>query len=110
MAEKGGNTEKLKYDFPTEAVLEVWMDSLGRWHRVTSGYFRSYDGPRRFIQPIKQPTHGDSFTDVPMKTTDFTDGPVYMSLTNREVYYKNTQKVIDSTKSLEFRAVSSSKH
>jgi len=109
MAEKGGNTEKLRYDFPTEAVLEIWMDKLDRWHRVTSMVFRSYDGPRRYRQPIKQPSHGDSFSDVPMRTVDFTDGPVYMSLTNREVYYKNTQKIIDSTKSLEFRKKSGSR-
>jgi|TARA_B110000967_G_C18872597_1_gene556307 hypothetical protein len=109
MAEKGGNTEKLRYDFPTEAVLEIWMDKLDRWHRVTSMVFRSYDGPRQYRQPIQQPKHGMSFSDVPMRTVNFTDGPVYMSLTNREVYYKNTQKIIDSTKSLEFRKRSGSR-
>lgn len=44
-----------------------------------------------------------------MRTVNFTDGPVYMSLTNKEVYYKNTQKIIDSTKSLEFRKKSGSR-
>tara|TARA_B110000285_G_scaffold137433_1_gene153982 strand:+ start:342 stop:674 length:333 start_codon:yes stop_codon:yes gene_type:complete len=109
MAEKTGHLEKMRYDFPTEAVLEIWMDSLDRWHRVTSQVFRSYDGPRRYSQPIQQPRIGDSFTDVPMRTVDFTEGPVYMSLTNREVYYKNTQKIIESTKSLENRNKSGSR-
>lgn len=109
MAEKRGHLEKMKYDFPTEAVLEIWKDSLNRWHRVTSQVFRSYDGPRRYTKPIKQPGHGDSFTDVPTETIDYTDGPVYMSLTNREVYYKNTQMVIESTKSLENRKRSGSR-
>ena len=44
-----------------------------------------------------------------MRTVDFTEGPVYMSLTNREVYYKNTQKIIESTKSLENRNKSGSR-
>ena len=57
MAEKRGHLEKMKYDFPTEAVLEIWKDSLNRWHRVTSQVFRSYDGPRRYTRPIKQPGH-----------------------------------------------------
>ena len=109
MAEKRGNTEKMRYDFPTEAVLEIWMDSLDRLHRVTSMVFRSWDGPRRYRQPIQQPRHGESFSDVPMRTVDFTDGPVYMSLTNKEVYYKNSQTIIESTKSLEFRNKSGSR-
>ena len=95
MAEKTGHLEKMRYDFPTEAVLEIWMDSLDRWHRVTSQVFRSYDGPRRFSQPIQQPRIGDSFTEVPMRTVDFTEGPVYMSLTNREVYYKLQRNLKD---------------
>ena len=109
MAEKGGNTEKMRYDFPTEAVLEIWMDKLDRWHRVTSMTFRSYDGPRRYRQPIKQPTHSESFSNVPMRTVDFTDGPVYMSLSNKQVEYKNSQTIIESAKAVEFRKTSGSR-
>ena len=108
MAEKTGHIEKMKFDFPTEAVLEVYKTSLGGWYRVTSQEFRSYDGPRRYTRPIKQPGHGDSFTNVPTETFEY-NGPVYMSRTNREVYYEGSERVIDSTKSLDFKAVSDSR-
>lgn len=108
MGEKRGLLEKMKYDFPTEAVLEVYKTSLGGWYRVTSTEFRSYDGPRRYTRPIKQPVHGDSFTDVPTETFEY-NGPVYMMRTNREVYYEGSEQVIDSTKSLEFKAISGSR-
>ena len=42
MSEKRGLLEKMRYDFPTEAVLEV--NIKGNWYRVTSQDFRSFDG------------------------------------------------------------------
>jgi hypothetical protein len=47
MAEKTGNTEKIKYDFNTAANLEVFMPNLNDWYRVTSREFRSFSGKRR---------------------------------------------------------------
>jgi hypothetical protein len=47
MAEKTGQVEKIKYDFNTAANLEIYMPGLGRYHRVTSREFRSFNGKRR---------------------------------------------------------------
>ena len=47
MSEKTGNTEKIKYDFNTASNLEIYMPGLGRYHRVTSREFRSFNGKRR---------------------------------------------------------------
>lgn len=46
MAEKKGFTGQLIYEFPTERLLEIELNS-GRWCRVTCDTFRSYGGPRR---------------------------------------------------------------
>ena len=56
MAEKRGHLEKMMYDFPTEAVLEVCIK--GKWYRVTSREFRSFDGKRRYTKPERQPSQG----------------------------------------------------
>lgn len=47
MAEKTGNTEKIKYDFNTASNLEIYMPNLNNWYRVTSREFRSFNGKRR---------------------------------------------------------------
>jgi hypothetical protein len=47
MAEKQGNTEKIKVDFNTRGNLEVFMPNLNGWYRVTSREFRSFNGKRR---------------------------------------------------------------
>mgnify|MGYP003646217330 FL=1 len=47
MAEKTGNTEKIKFDFNTAANLEVFMSNLDGWYRVTSREFRAFNGQRR---------------------------------------------------------------
>ena len=46
MSEKKGLLEKMRYEFPTEAVLEVQIK--GTWYRTTSREFRSFDGHRRY--------------------------------------------------------------
>lgn len=93
MGEKRGNTVKLKYDFPTEGVLEVSIK--GNWYRTTAKEFRSFDGPRRITKPVKQPGLGDSMFNVPMVTTMY-EGPVYMYETNNEVFTCNEEKIVTS--------------
>ena len=93
MGEKTGNTVKLIYDFPTEGVLEVCIK--GSWYRTTSKEFRSFDGPRRITQPIKQPGIGDNFNEVEMKRFTYT-GPIYMYDTNIAVQAENTEQIISS--------------
>lgn len=75
MARKG----KLKYDFDTISVLEVEMG--GKWYRVTSITFRSFDGNRR--------VNGIEYT-----------GPVFMYGFNTEVPYTNSSKIIYDPASL----------
>ena len=48
--------EKMVYDFPTEGVLEVQIK--GKWFRVTSREFRSFDSNRRYSVPKQQPGLG----------------------------------------------------
>ena len=91
MAEKTGHLVKLKHEFPTEAVLEVSIK--GNWYRTSSKDFRSFDGPRRYTKPIKQPGLGDSMFDVPMKTYEY-NGPVYVLLTNQEVIRMDTETIV----------------
>ncbi len=93
MGEKRGNTGKLKYDFPTEGVLEVCIKD--NWYRTTAKEFRSFDGPRRITKPIKQPALGESLFDVEMETISY-QGPVYMYETNNEVLTCNEEKIITS--------------
>ena len=37
---------KIRYDFPTERLLEISFDN-STWYRVTCSMFRSFNGPRR---------------------------------------------------------------
>lgn len=66
MAEKQGFTGQLNCDFDTSKNLEIFSPNLGRWHRVTSREFRSYNGKRRI--------QGDNY-----------NGPVYSYATNSVV-------------------------
>jgi hypothetical protein len=75
--EKTGNTEKLIYPFNEAKLLEVFLPKAQRWHRVTCVDFRSWDGKRR-IQG------------------EFYEGPLYAYGTNREVEFKNTEKIVPS--------------
>ena len=84
MAEKRGETEKLRYDFNTAGVLEIYINET--WTRVTGREFRSFDGLRR----ITEPTHAElGNVHVPMKTYEYW-GPVYMFGSNKEMNYTNS--------------------
>lgn len=86
MAEKRGETEKLRYDFNTAGVLEVYIPKLEDWYRVTGREFRSFDGLRRITLPTE--VHLGN-VDVPMETFEYW-GPVYMFGTNKEMTYTNS--------------------
>jgi hypothetical protein len=75
--EKTGNVEKLIYPFNEAKVLEVFLPVSKRWHRVTCIDFRSWDGKRRIQKEIYE-------------------GPLYAYGTNREVEFKNTEKIVPS--------------
>lgn len=92
MAEKRGETEKLKYDFNTAGCLEVQMKS-GNWFRVTSREFRSFDGPRRITEQ-SYVVHG-RVTDIPLVQYEY-KGPVYAYATNKRVRKENTQEIVRS--------------
>jgi hypothetical protein len=51
MAEKRGQSEKLKYDFPTEKECQVLLND--KWYRATPKDFRSWGSGRRIIHSIK---------------------------------------------------------
>jgi len=94
MAEKTGGLEKMKYDFPTEAVLEVQIK--GTWYRVTSREFRSFDGNRRFTKPQRQPGLGlkDS-NDIIFDTYEY-NGPLYLYGSNKVVEPLNNEQIVNS--------------
>ena len=85
-AEKRGEIEKLRNDFNTAGMLEVFMPSLDGWYRVTSKEFRSFDGLRRITEPTKVELGN---VIVPMRTYDYW-GPVFMWGTNKEMAYTNS--------------------
>ena len=90
MAEKTGHLEKLVFLFNTAGVLEVSSDNE-KWYRVTSGRFRSWDGPRR----ITEPTYTEKGNPwVPMQTYIY-DGPLYIYGTNKRVEKNNTLTFIE---------------
>lgn len=91
MSEKKGLTGKLTYDFNTAAVCEVCIKD--NWYRTTAREFRSFDGPRRLTEPIKQPGIRDKFEDIQFRTYEY-NGPVYVLYTNDEVIRMDTQTVV----------------
>ena len=94
MAEKRGQLEKMRYDFPTEAVLEVQIK--GKWYRVTSREFRSFDGKRRYTKPERQPGLGmKDIKDIPFITYEY-NGPLYMFASNEEVVPLNNEKIVST--------------
>ena len=94
MAEKRGHLEKMRYDFPTEAVLEVMIKE--KWFRVTSREFRSFDSDRRYSMPIQQPGIGmPNVENLEFITIDYT-GPLYMYATNKEVHKTFDEKIVNS--------------
>lgn len=82
MAEKRGNTAKLRYDFDTTAVLEVYLKE--KWFRTTGKDFRSFDGPRRLTMPVKQPGLTESLIDVENVTIEY-NGPLYAYDSNEQL-------------------------
>lgn len=90
MSEKRGNTEKLLFPFNTAGVLEISSDNE-KWYRVTSGRFRSWDGPRR----ITEPTYAEKGNPhVPMRTYLY-EGPIYIFGTNKRVKQTNSLTFIE---------------
>jgi hypothetical protein len=75
MAEKKGNTVKLKYDFNEARCLEIYIESLNRYGRVTCNDFRSFGGKRRILN-----------VDNPQNVfyEDY-NGPVYWFGTNKVI-------------------------
>ena len=51
MSEKKGYTGKMKYDFDTSKCCEVEYKP-GKWGRVTSREFRSFNGNRRILNVL----------------------------------------------------------
>jgi hypothetical protein len=96
MAEKSGHTEKIRFDFPTEAVLEVKIKDT--WYRVTSQDFRSFDGERRYSKPERQPGLGmKDMHEIKFITVDYTDEPLYMFGTNIQVMDREMNgKIVNS--------------
>ncbi|MDA9050820.1 hypothetical protein N9H35_00165 [bacterium] len=95
MSEKRGHLEKMRYDFPTEAVLEVKIKE--NWYRVTSREFRSFDGNRRYSKPERQPGLGmKDMKDIKFITVDCNHLPLYMFGTNIEVEREWNEKIVNS--------------
>lgn len=108
MAEKRGHLEKMRYDFPTEAVLEVKIKD--KWYRVTSREFRSFDGHRRYTKPERQPGLGmKDAKDIKWITVDFDSGPLYMFGSNIEVDREWNEKIVNSPYYEEANAQSASR-
>lgn len=107
--EKAGHTEKIRFDFPTEAVLEV--NIKGNWYRVTSQDFRSFDGKRRYSKPTRQPGLGmKDMHEIEFITVDYTDEPLYMFGTNIQVLDREmNEKIVNSPYYEEVTKVSGSR-
>lgn len=92
MAEKRGHLEKMVYDFPTEAVLEVQIKD--KWYRVTSREFRSFDGNRRYTMPESQPTQGmTDLSKLKFITVEY-NGPLYMFGSNKAVEHTWNEQIV----------------
>ena len=85
MSEKRGLLDQtLKNDYNTAGVLEVFQN--GKWYRVTTKDFRSFNGPRRITEPTKVELGN---VIVPMRTYEYY-GPVYTWGTNNLVDFSDT--------------------
>ena len=85
MAEKRGEIEKLRNDFNTSGVLEIFLNNK-KWYRTTSKDFRSFDGQRRITEPTECKLGN---VIVPMETYEYW-GPVFLFGTNKEVAFTNS--------------------
>lgn len=104
MAEKTGGLERMKFDFVTHNILEVYLPNLKDkdtkgWYRTTAQEFRSFDGPRRYHEIDHQPGLGEMLPfirkeiHIPFYTFEY-NGPVFVYGTNREVARKDTCTII----------------
>ena len=75
MAEKRGNTEKLRYDFNEARCCEIFMEGLNRYARVTAREFRSFGGKRRIL----------NVDDRENVFYEDSNGPVYWFGSNKKV-------------------------
>jgi len=73
MGEKGGQTEKLRYDFNTALCSEVQLQNQ-KWYRVTCKEFRSFNGPRRIGKWVNEEPVYEQY-----------NGPIYYWNTNTKV-------------------------
>jgi len=91
MAEKRGlEHQNLINDYNTAGVLEIF--SKGKWTRVTTKDFRSFNGPRRITLPDYTELGN---VDVPMTTYEYY-GPVYTWGTNKIIDYSDTGSLAKS--------------
>ena len=98
----------MRYDFPTEAVLEVQIK--GTWYRVTSREFRSFDGHRRLTKPRQQPGLGMKDLDnLKFDTYDCDSLPLYMFGSNKEVTKTWNEKMVSTPYYEETNATSASR-
>lgn len=89
-AEKRGHLVKLENNYNTSGVLEIFMK--GKWYRVTSNDFRSFNGKRRITEP-EYCAHGN--VNIPLVTYDY-DGPVFAWGTNDWVPYTGVGEIVGS--------------
>jgi len=80
MSEKKGNTVKLKYDFPSQLCVEVYVPSLKDWHRITCKEFRSWCGQRRILK-----FKGDFGTAERESYYEDYNGPTYFYDSNKKI-------------------------
>lgn len=91
MAEKRGETEKLRFDFNTAGALEIFMND--KWTRVTATDFRSFNGKRRITEPTEVILGN---VNVDMKTYEYF-GPVYQFRTNKVVEFTESGSIEKSS-------------
>lgn len=85
MAEKRGlEQQSLINDYNTAGLLEIFIN--GKWTRVITKDFRSFNGPRRISEPTKVELGN---VVVPMRTYEYY-GPVYQWGTNTVVDFSDT--------------------
>jgi len=73
-----GRKIRLHEPFNCAGVMEVCMD--GKWYRTTSGWFRSFSGPRRISAP-ERVVQGIESLSIPVVTKEY-HGPVFAMDTN----------------------------
>jgi hypothetical protein len=85
MAEKKGQTVKLKYDFPEHLCCEVYVPNLEDWFRVTCNEFRSWCGQRRILHLVGDKRKNN---DIKAEYKEY-DGPTYLFRSNKKINPSN---------------------